>query len=309
MSFISAPAGLTGLVSGTNNTAPNAAIPVSFLQTTSILANADFALTPKGTGSILAAVPDATAVGGNKRGTNAVDLQTVRGAAANVASGLQSVLVGGNSNQVSGNLGGIVGGQSNIVSNRGFIGGGFTNTASGNDAGILCGNNCLASGQYSQAGGQFATTRGISGMVAYSSGNFATLGDMQRGSYGVSKHTNNAVAQTLTSDQAAAAAANQVTLPDNARYHFKATVVGFATATGDHTVITFEGVGIRNAGVGTMSIAGLVTTNINTSAGAAAWVVACVADVAFGAIQFNVTGAAAVQINWTARIETTECTA
>ncbi len=60
--------------------------PVSSITQTDI----DIALAPRGTGSFSLDVPDNTAVGGNCRGDNAVDLQMIRSSAISVASGTSS---------------------------------------------------------------------------------------------------------------------------------------------------------------------------------------------------------------------------
>jgi len=57
---------------------------------------------PKGSGAFLAQFPDNTAAGGNARGQNAVDLQTLRSAAAQVAGGDFSAILGGRDNALSG---------------------------------------------------------------------------------------------------------------------------------------------------------------------------------------------------------------
>lgn len=58
--------------------------------------NVGLALVPKGTGAFSLAVPDGTTTGGNARGANAVDFQTSRSAASQVASGSNSFLCGEN---------------------------------------------------------------------------------------------------------------------------------------------------------------------------------------------------------------------
>jgi hypothetical protein len=89
-------------------------------------------LQPKGTGALQAQATDSGVAGGNVRGTQAVDWQTSRSSAGQVASGANSVLGGGSVNIVSANFGTISGGRSNTASGGGysFVGGGFTNTAS-----------------------------------------------------------------------------------------------------------------------------------------------------------------------------------
>jgi hypothetical protein len=70
--------------------------------------NSDLVLTPKGTGALIAGPkPDGTATGGNARGANAIDLQTSRLSASQVASGTNAVVIGAQ-NTASTNLFGSV---------------------------------------------------------------------------------------------------------------------------------------------------------------------------------------------------------
>lgn len=92
-----AAGGLTNFTEAANSSAPNATVPVNSLTATGAATNIDVAIVPKGTGAILAAIPDNTTAGGNKRGTNAIDLQTTRTNANQVASGNDSIVIGKNS--------------------------------------------------------------------------------------------------------------------------------------------------------------------------------------------------------------------
>jgi hypothetical protein len=87
------------------------------------------ALIPNGTGSLSARAPDGTTVGGNARGSNAVDFQMVRASSDQVAEGIRSVIVGGQNNRAIGESATIVGGSGNTVSARfGFVGSGENNS-------------------------------------------------------------------------------------------------------------------------------------------------------------------------------------
>lgn len=86
--------GLSFFTEAQSTAAPNATVNVDSLTAVASTTNADFAIVPKGTGAIIAAIPDNTATGGNKRGTNATDFQTLRNAATQVASGPNSILLG-----------------------------------------------------------------------------------------------------------------------------------------------------------------------------------------------------------------------
>lgn len=92
--------------------------------------NINAAIVPKGTGAIVADIPDGTATGGNARGAYAVDLQMIRSAATQVASGVSSFVGGGENNTASGTAATIAAGTSNLSQvYKGFVGGGGTNTA------------------------------------------------------------------------------------------------------------------------------------------------------------------------------------
>lgn len=111
---------------------------------------------------------DGTAAGGNARGQAAVDLQTSRANANEVASGQQSVIIGGYNNRASG-IFSIAGGGQNIATNQYALclGGGF-NTSSG-------GFSTVTGGSGNTAASNFATISGGESNTA-SSGSWATVG-------------------------------------------------------------------------------------------------------------------------------------
>jgi len=75
---------------------PNATVNHLSMQATGDTTNVSVSIVPKGSGSFSLAVPDGTTTGGNVRGANAIDLQTARTAATQVASGTRSVVIGAN---------------------------------------------------------------------------------------------------------------------------------------------------------------------------------------------------------------------
>lgn len=92
-------------------------------------ANVNAAITPKGTGALVAQIPTGTTVGGNARGSYAVDWQMVRNNANQVASGNLS-FIGAGLNNISGVEGGVIGGgATNAAYAYSVIGGGTGNTA------------------------------------------------------------------------------------------------------------------------------------------------------------------------------------
>jgi len=87
---------------------------------------------PKGTGALQAQQTDSTATGGNARGANAVDWQTQRLSASQVASAPNTVVIGGGWNTASGILSSVVGGFNNSATGYGAsIVGGVSNNAAG----------------------------------------------------------------------------------------------------------------------------------------------------------------------------------
>jgi len=124
-------------------------------------ANASLVIQPKGTGALQAQVADSAATGGNARGAYAVDWQTVRNSAANVASGTQSVVGGGFANTASGAYAAILGGLGNL--------------GSGVSATALGGQNQTSSGSYSAAlGGYGNSATGFYGFVGEGYANSTT---------------------------------------------------------------------------------------------------------------------------------------
>ena len=127
---------------------------------------------PAGTGAIQAQPTTSTTVGGNARGQNAVDWQTSRTAATQVASGSYAVIGGGYSHTAN-NLGSTVaGGYLNTnTSFAGSIGGGQNNTASGGYYSALVGgyaNN--STGSFNFIGGGSNNSGTASAAVTTQSG-------------------------------------------------------------------------------------------------------------------------------------------
>jgi hypothetical protein len=137
-------------------------------QTSSVIqsssTNANLVIAPNGTGALVANIPDGTAVGGNSRGTNAVDLQTSRTVNTQVASGVNSVVCGGYANTASSAYSTISGGQSNTASTNthATIVGGLSNTASAQYATVVGGFSNTASGVNSVVGGSSSVASGTS---------------------------------------------------------------------------------------------------------------------------------------------------
>jgi hypothetical protein len=133
--------------------------------------NTPLVLQPLGTGALQAQKTDSTATGGNARGANAVDWQTSRNAANQIASNSNAVIAGGNANLCSGFAGSIVGGSSNISNNNyTFVGGGLSNTASSPYAIITGGYSNTSAGYLNFIGGGFTNSGTSSSAVTTQSG-------------------------------------------------------------------------------------------------------------------------------------------
>jgi hypothetical protein len=135
--------------------------------------NSAIVLTPKGTGAlILGPKPDGTTTGGNARGANAVDLQTIRNATDDVASGSGSVIGGGQNNKSSGNQSVVCGGLNNTSTGfQTFVGGGINNNASGAQAAAIVGGQGNNNNQrLSFIGGGTANSIGFGGGESFIGG-------------------------------------------------------------------------------------------------------------------------------------------
>lgn len=146
-------------------------------------ADINAAIRPKGTGAIVAAIPDGTATGGNARGTYAVDLQLLRTAASQVAGSTGSTIGGGYRNTITGQFttySTISGGDNNLISavnGNHFIGGGsgnqILNSANEGNCVVAGGlDNQLRSGFSVISGGRFNDTNNASQYYQVIAGGF-----------------------------------------------------------------------------------------------------------------------------------------
>ena len=323
------PAPLLRLIARLWNDGVNTARPVTQITVPDVAApDVDIVLSPKGTGAISADVPDGTAAGGNKRGTNAVDWQTSRTAATQVASGVSSVICGGYNNTSSGSGSFNGGGDNNSVSaSNGFNGAGLNNSVGGassfcgagsynstaNAYSTVCGgySNTVTGDYGAIVGGAYGTTRGIVGYHAFPACNSPinnSNGVSQAGLLILGRQTTDATATALTSTTAGAGTSNQLTLStSNSAISFSGEVVAAVTGGGDTARWTIAGAIKRGATLASVALVGTPTvTMTHNDAGAGAWVVAVTADTTNGALRVTVTGAAATTIRWVCRLDTTE---
>jgi hypothetical protein len=133
--------------------------------------NIPLALQPKGTGALQAQATTSTTAGGNARGANAVDWQTSRVAASQVASGQYSFIGGGIGNTSNGTVTTVAGGNGNVVG--GIYAGvlsGISNTVSGFGAAVVTGYTNTAAGHLNFIGGGFTNSGTANAAVTTQSG-------------------------------------------------------------------------------------------------------------------------------------------
>jgi hypothetical protein len=241
----------------------------------------------------------------------------------NVASGDWSFVGGGRNNTASGGGAFVGGGGVYPVINNTYpntasgvasaVVGGLRNTASGEASFVGGGIDNLANSRYSTVvGGTAGTTRSITGNTvfpAHEAPIAATSGVSQAALLILGTQTTDATATALRSTTAAAGTTNQVILPNNSAYLFKATVISNVTGGGNTSGWKLEGVIKRGANAASTTIVGSVTTTLLAQdAGAATWAIAATADTTNGGLRITFTGQAATTIRTVCKVETTEVT-
>lgn len=148
------------------------------------------------------------------------------------------------------------------------------------------------------------TSTGTQGQSVQSNGNFATAGDAQVSNYILRVATTNATPASLLSDGTTSTA--KITLTNNKTMQFTADIVGLsdAGASGGYRV---SGVIERRGSVASTAIVGSVTVT-TLAEDTAGWDVTAVADTTNGALDIQVTGAAATNVRWVAGVKTVEVT-
>ena len=166
-------------------------------------ANIPIVLQPKGTGAIQAQVADSTATGGNARGANAVDWQTLRSVASMVASSTGSVLVGGQNNTSSAYTSFVGAGANNYAqSGNSFVGSGNGNVINGGGSygAIVAGNSNTINSPYCFIGGGLSNT--VSGYYNFVGGGFTNSGTASAAVTTQSGTMNGTTAVTLSGSNA-----------------------------------------------------------------------------------------------------------
>ena len=228
---------------------------------------------------------------------------TIGGGKLNSAENSYSTVSGGESNDASEDHAVIGGGQGNAASGSlSVIGGGFQNIADG-DASTVGGGvlNIVSAPGATIPGGYGAAASNI-GQMAYANGFFSVPGDAQTSLFVAANLTTDAT-PTMLSVHGIGENSN-IAVPANGAMTFRVTIVAktAGNTTPDVGGWTITGLIYDNGGVAT--IAGTnVTACMNTPAG---WGVPTVGGDGSVGMAITVTGVAATNIQWVARVETTE---
>lgn len=184
---------------------PNATVNHASIQATGSTTNVSVSIVPKGSGAFSLHVPDGQVSGGNARGNNAVDLQTDRDAATQVA-GNYSIIAGRNNTASGAGYHAVFGyrnsafGGTTLVTGEGCSATGYGGIVAANfssstatEGFAVFGRSVFVSGNYGFGSGyqtEVVATAGfgcgdnararLQGEFAHASGRFAANGDCQR---------------------------------------------------------------------------------------------------------------------------------
>lgn len=287
--------GLTGFTTSLNTSSPNNTVNASVIAASGGTTVQDVVISPKGgSGALIVGLaPDATATGGNKRGSNAVDLQSARSTATQVASGPGSILLCGHSNMASA-TDSAAGGTSATASAVDAFAYGNAVTASGASA-VAFGQSSVANGANATALGSTGTTRTTANAIVIGAAGSFSLGARQVRILPLAGATTSATPTEITTDGATGTTTNRIILPNFGIFHVSLKLV--ATDLTDGASWQIEGLVLNVTGTTAAFIGTPTVTSLFASAGAATWTAALA--ISGLACLVNVTGQAAKNIKWT----------
>jgi hypothetical protein len=262
--------------------------------------NSSLVLSPKGTGALLSSKPTGTSVGGNARGIYAVDLQLERTAAAQVASGSNSVIGGGKQNTSSSTDTVVSGGLLNQATGGwANVSGGSRNVASGTFAAAICGGtDNTASASYASIVGGRNGVADRQGMQAHSGGSFALVGDAQRARFVLWNKTTNTTSTELFLNGSSI----RLTIPSGKYLTGTINIAGIksdgATAARYIRQFSIKNVAATTSLVGTVDTVGTDIANSTT--------ISITADDTNDALKVEVTGIASETWRWVAAVDVVE---
>lgn len=256
--------------------------------------NSALVLSPKGTGAfILGPKPDGTAVGGNARGSRAVDLQTNRSAASQVATGADSFVAGlqnttsnpawaiGLNNTASGLYSTAIGRQC-VASNSNSIALGFQGTASGNSSVAF---------SLSSVADRYA-------MFSAAAGVFVNAGDAQRARFVLRNKTTTNSAVELFLD----GSSTRLTIPSGKVVALTINIAGISS-TGAAVAHYMRQYALKNVSGTTSEVYAPITIGTDNAAGTS---IALSASDASDALIVSVTGTASTIWRWVASVDAVE---
>jgi hypothetical protein len=199
----------------------------------------------------------------------------------------------------------IVMGLSCKATTLGSVAIGYNCTVTNNNLGVAIGYAAETTGVHATAMGRDSLSA-QSGKYAYGSGMFSAKGDAQTGMMVLRRSTTDATATVLTSDGNAASTTNQVILPNDSTYFFRAHVVARRTdVDGESAAYVFEGCIDRQTNAASTALVG-TPSKVVLAEDTAAWDVSVSADTTNGGLAITVTGEAAKTIRWVAMVSTVE---
>ena len=273
-------------------------------------------------------IPDGGLAGGNARGVGAVDLQTVRNAATQVASGANSFAAGGTSahggctasgttaiamgaNAVASNSQSVCIGTNAISSGAQSVALGLSATASGNQSFAVQGGTAsasfavaigagTASALSAQSYGQGAASRTLVNSIQWAMTTRAASGDRNVRLILLCAVTTNATATVLTTNGSAEATTNTWVLPNNCTGLFQGWIVARNTANNDSIGWKFEGMVSRDGTAASVALLGTATpATVGTGdAGMSTCALAVGVNTTNGSLIVTATGIAATTIAW-----------
>lgn len=327
---------LTNWTEAVNSSTPNATIPVASFTTSNAATNVDAAFVPKGTGSILASVPDNTSTGGNKRGTQAVDLQLNRSANTDVASGAQSFVAGFQSRAL-GSASVAIGNTAHADGAASVAIGGVTNNVTAANGAAIGGSNLTVSAQYGAAlggqsntvssnggvalGGQANTVNGLDSVaIGNNAGSLTLPYAFTQGAIGFGRtndaQTIRAILQAVTTDAtptvvtAGGGTVGTTTILTLPQASFSGSIRGRITAyqhangggvSFDIKALVFRGA--NGPGSGNFNVVASSVTLVGSTTSATAWTVTLTADTTNQGLLITVTGETGKTIHWLAVVE------
>ncbi len=337
--WVPTTSGVTGFTGSLETASPNNTVNASLLLASGGTTHQDAVFSPIGNGAFQLQLADSTATGGNKRGTNAVDLQLERSAAADVASGDYAFIGGGYANRATGFAGAALGmsnicggqhsfcvGYANTTSNDNCMAIGVSNNLSASLAigigstnvvsatAIAIGDNNNVAANFSMAIGSYcdvptgdnAYAFGLQakankgGQFAKASGMFAAVGDAQVSEFICRRQTTDDTVTVISPNGGGAG----IAIASGRTYGFFARVTGRRTDTpGDAFHAVIQGTIANNSGT-TALVGSNTDTAITNSAGT--WAATAVANNTSDALEIKVTGESGATIRWVAAVTLVE---